>query len=147
MENYLEIKINWSQKINLDNIIDLENFQLNSKNSLLYKIYGDSLLYGRDVLLYIGITVNIRNRFNAHLKSTFGPVNNLKVSIGEILNQPKELNLEIPESILIANHKPAMNKEFIHEISPSANKTKIIILNHGFIGMLQSCCTNYWWLK
>lgn len=91
MENYLEIKINWSQKINLDNIIELENFQLNSKNSLLYKIYGDSLLYGRDVLLYIGITVNIRNRFNAHLKSTFGPVNNLKVSIGEIIKSTKRI--------------------------------------------------------
>ncbi|MBP5982081.1 MAG: GIY-YIG nuclease family protein [Fluviicola sp.] len=96
MESYLEIKINWSEKFILDNIIDIENYQINSLNNVLYKIYGDSLLYGRDVLLYIGITVNVRNRFNAHLKSTFGPVNNLKVSIGEILNQPKEFNLEIP---------------------------------------------------
>lgn len=52
--------------------------------------------------------------------------------------QPKKLLYCL---IFIANNKPAMNKEFIHEISSSANKTKIIILNHGSIVMLQSCCT------
>jgi hypothetical protein len=81
----------------------------------------------------------------AHLNGVFGYVNNLSVSIGKIENYGEEL--EIPESILIANHKPSFNKDFIHDIHSEAKQHKIIVINNGNNGMLKTCCTNFWWVE
>ncbi len=94
--------------------------------------------------MYIGISKNAENRFRTHLKGVFGVVNNLSVNIGELNNYSDDL--EIPESILVANHKPSFNKEFIHDVSPKAKKCKIIVINNGVNEMLQTCSTNFWWV-
>lgn len=142
MTEYQELIIDWSETESFTE--DLIN-KINKEENCLYQIYGNHHIYGRDILLYIGITKNIKGRFNTHLKGVFGYVNNLKVSIGTISNLPKDFRLEIPESILIANHKPAFNKEYIHNIDPKANY-KIIVINNGANNMLQTCCTNFWWV-
>ena len=80
----------------------------------------------------------------AHLNGIFSFVNNLSVSIGRIDNYDE--SLEIPESILIACHKPSYNKEFIHDLSPKAKQHKIIVINNGDNEMLKTCCTNFWWV-
>ena len=54
--------------------------------------------------------------------------------------------LEIPESILIASHKPSYNKEFIHDLSLEAKQRKIIVINNGHHAMLKTCCSNFWWV-
>ena len=95
-------------------------------------------------MLYIGKSVHADNRMRAHLNGVFGFVNNLSVSIGKIDNYND--SLEIPESILIACHKPSYNKEFIHDLSPKAKKHKIIVINNGDNEMLKTCCTNFWWV-
>lgn len=98
-------------------------------------------IYGRDTLLYIGISTYADNRIKAHLNGIFGYVNNLSVSFGKIEHYND--SLEIPESILIACHKPSYNKEFIHDISPQAKVHKIIIINNGNNEALKTCCTNF----
>lgn len=147
--DYQEIIISWSEKYYLKeqkDIDELQNKVITTTNTL-YQLYGDSHIYGRDVLLYIGISNRAERRLTQHLKGVFGFVNNLSVSIGYLRDYNG--NLEIPESILIANHKPSFNKEFIHDISPKAkeNGQKIIIINNDNNLMLKTSCTNFWWVN
>lgn len=139
MTEYQEIIIHWSEKKPID-----ENVFEKETENVLYQIYGDHHIYGRDTLLYIGISSNVRNRFKAHLKGVFGYVHGLSISIGK--TEFCDNSLEIPESILIANHKPSHNKEFIHNLCSEAKKWKIIVINNGNSGLLKTCCTNFWWV-
>ena len=147
MEDYHEIIIDWKPKKSVTTFEDFISIakEFNNKK-VLYQIYGDHHIYGKDVLLYIGISESVKTRFNAHLNGVFQYVNNKRVSLGVIEFGCNE-NLEIPESILIANHKPAFNKEYIHSIDSKAMENKIIIINNGTNNMLKTCCTNYWWVK
>ncbi|MGB0871391.1 MAG: hypothetical protein ACPGSD_17510 [Flavobacteriales bacterium] len=138
MENYQEIIIEWSNSMQIDQV------KGNTKD-VLYQIYGDHALYGKNTLLYMGISKDVTIRFKTHVKGVFGFVNNKSVRIGTI-TRGEVPSLEIPESILIANHKPSFNKEFIHDLSPLAKKHKVLLINNGNRGMLQSCCTNFWWV-
>lgn len=141
MEQYQEIIIHWSDRKKIESF----EFETIGENSL-YQIYGNHHIYGRDVLLYIGISNNTSKRFDQHVKGVFGYVNDLTVSVGKIQGSYNNINLEIPESILVANHKPSYNKEFIHDLSPKAKEYKIIVINNGNNGMLKTCCTNFWWV-
>lgn len=140
MTNYEEIIINWTPAVEVEKLSETEV----NLNNTLYQIYGDSHIYGRDVLLYIGKATNAGVRIGQHLKGVFGYVNNLKISVGTIADYTGKL--EVPESILIANHKPSFNKEYIHDLDPAAKINKIIILNNGTKNMLTACCTNFWWV-
>ena len=87
----------------------------------------------------------MNNNGKINLNGVFGFANNITFSVGYI----KDFNdkLEIPESILIANHKPSYNKEFIHDLPPEAKTKKIIVINNGVNYLLKTCCTNYWWVN
>lgn len=104
---YQEIIINWSNRQTIKTIDDLAKCT-DDRHNVLYQLYGDHHIYGRDTLLYIGKSVYADNRMRAHLNGIFSFVNNLSVSIGKIDNYDE--SLEIPESILIACHKPSYNK-------------------------------------
>ena len=146
-DTYNEIIIDWKKKEvvkTIDEFISISEKIQSSK--VLYQIYGDHHIYGRDVLLYIGISTNIKARFDTHLKGVFQFVNNKSVSLG-VINDEYIGKLEIPESILIANHKPAFNKEYIHSIDKNAMDQKTIVINNGNNSMLKTCCTNYWWVN
>ncbi len=136
---YEEIVIYWTKRKLINTIGNIPY------GKGLYQIYGDHHIYGRDMLLYIGKSGDIQQRIEQHRKSVFSYVNNLSVSYGEIKDYDGKL--EIPESILIANHKPSFNKEYIHDIDKSAKEHKIIVINNGFNQMLKTCCTNYWWIQ
>lgn len=141
MTEYQEIIINW-EKLILVNKLQGADFE---KNNILYQIYGDHHIYGRNTLLYIGISKNCDIRLKQHLKGVFGYVNNLKISIGYLENFAE--SLEIPESILVANRKPSFNKEFLHNLPYEGKTKKIIVINNGSNEMLKTCCTNFWWVK
>ena len=147
MTEYQEIIIYWSTRYQINNVDDIKKIEIDSTN-VLYQLYGDHHVYGRDTLLYIGISVYADNRIRQHLNGIFGHVNNLSVSFGRIdnYNNDLELDLEVPESILIACHKPSYNKEFIHDVSQKAKHHKIIIINNGNNEALKTCCTNFWWV-
>jgi len=109
-------------------------------------------MYGSDALLYIGISKSIEGRMSQHLKGVFSYVHNKSISIG-VVDQIQTSKLEKLESILIANHKPAYNKEYLHDLDSSATKNiddnegEIVIINNGFYGQLQTSCINYWWVE
>jgi hypothetical protein len=73
--------------------------------------------------------------------------NNVSFSIGEIKRSNVKVKIQTIESILIANHKPFFNKEYLHEVTPEAMEQKIIIINNGNHGSLKNSCTNYWWVN
>ena len=141
MVEYQEIVIDWKERAKWNpNSFD----QIGEKN-VIYQFYCDSHIYGRNVLAYIGKTDRVfKKRLGEHEKLFFQFAKNINYSIGVI---SEKINLEIPESILIANHKPFFNKDFIHNISSKAKSNKILIINNGDYGMLKSCCTNYWWVN
>ena len=143
MAEYQEIIITWSRREKIRTASDLQKID-EDRHNIFYQIYGDHHIYGRDILLYIGISTFADNRFKTHLNGVFSFVNNLMVSIGKCETTIE--NLEIPESILIANHKPSFNKEFIHDLPAKAKESKIIIINNGNNEMLKTCCTNFWWV-
>lgn len=136
---YTEIVIDW---VNLSEIE--KNYKTKSVGQYLYCVYCDSHIYGNDVLAYIGKTNNYSVRENQHLKSFFKFANNVRFVIG-FFEEVQE-KLEIAESILIANHKPFYNKEFIHDLCSEAKSKKIIVINNGNHGMLKNSVTNYWWV-
>lgn len=142
---YEEIIIDWGDRIELSSIDDIFN-DTDKNSNVLYQIYGSHHIYGPNVLLYIGKTErNFAKRLDEHLKSFFLYANNLSFSIGTLVNY--EDQLDIPESILIANHKPALNKTNIHTVQHTEDKRKIIIINNGNHGMLKNSCTNFWWVN
>jgi hypothetical protein len=109
----------------------------------LYQLYGDSLLYGRDVLLYIGQAGSLASRLGPELvNSRMIRVNNLSVRVALC---DREL-LDVAESVLIANHKPSMNAEYVHSPkSPEATERLYLVQNHGDRGALTLQVTNSYW--
>ena len=119
--SYEEIIINWSNRQAIKTIDDLAKCT-DDRHNVLYQLYGDHHIYGRDTLLYIGKSVYADNRMRAHLNGIFGFVNNLSMSIGKIDNYDD--SLEILESILIACHKLSYNKEFYTICRPKPSNIK-----------------------
>jgi hypothetical protein len=112
-------------------------------DSGIYQIYGDSPLYGTNVLLYIGQAHNIQKRINEHKASgsVIARQSNLSIRVAKI---DKTL-LDIAESILIATHKPSINSEYLN--MPSDTKQLYMIQNHGERGALTLQVTNSYWVK
>ncbi|SFT36309.1 GIY-YIG catalytic domain-containing protein [Lishizhenia tianjinensis] len=151
---YQEIIIDWTASEKVNSLNDFKSKfgnVLEQKTDFLYQIYGDHPVYGRNVLLYIGISKQIKGRMNQHLKGIFSYVHNKTISIGQV-DEKYRFKLEKLESILIANHKPAFNKEYLHNLDSSAMQVdtqddgKIIVINNGEYGCLQTSCTNFWWV-
>jgi hypothetical protein len=137
---YREIIIDWKKETDIKED-ELKQF---SNSKFLYCVYCDSHIYGRDVLAYIGKTIHYKVRQEQHGKSFLQFASNVRFVIGFFNDE--SINLHIPESILIANHKPSYNKEFIHAISSDAKKIKTIVINNGDHGSLKNAVTNFWWM-
>lgn len=142
MPNYREIIIHWEFR----KVWNPEAFEKQHNQQVLYQVYCDSHIYGRQVLAYIGKTdATFRQRWSQHEQSFWKFTNNVNYAVGIIEDQSFG-SLEIPESILIANHKPFFNKEYLHYINPKAMTEKIIVINNGDHGSLKNACTNFWWV-
>jgi excinuclease UvrABC nuclease subunit len=135
----LEItSLNW---INCGN--DLEKLP---KVSGIYQIYGDSPIYGQNVLLYIGKSINIVHRINVHEKDSGDPVTRQpNRSFRYALLDESKLS-EI-EDILIVMHKPSFNSSQMKDVGEKAKSKFIYIQNHGERGMLHLEVTNFYFVK
>ncbi len=109
----------------------------------LYQIYGDSPIYGRGVLLYIGKSTKLDERIQSHFESK-------ESFIGRQPNKScryafvEDSKLEIVEQILIVMHKPSFNSNHIIHISLEARENLYLIQNHGERGMLHLEVSNYY---
>ena len=122
-----------------------------SKSSAnFYCIYGQHPVYGNNVLLYIGETKRggtgkrtIESRLREHFSGRFWDHTDLEITIG--LSEQKLTDEEIcaVESILIAAHKPALNRKHID--GSTTNSKSFIVHNYGYIRSLASECSGHYW--
>jgi hypothetical protein len=111
----------------------------------LYLIYGDSLLYGRNVLLYIGRSVDVGGRLQAHLQEDgfIGRQPNLSYRFANA----DEKTIKILEPLLIVMHKPSFNSANLQDLPPESKSHPILIHNHGERGSLLLEVSNYYFLS
>ncbi|MDD1980447.1 hypothetical protein [Pseudomonas asiatica] len=116
-----------------------------------YCIYGRHPVYGPDVLLYIGETKetesgrSFRDRLGEHLKGRFWYHANLSVALGSPDSNQKLLPQEVRlvESILVAAHKPALNR--VHIDCAMEGSEHFLVRNWDFPDALQHECSGYYW--
>lgn len=150
-KKFKPIWINWEKETI---IINKNNLKELIARDCLYQSYGDSPIYGRDALLYIGRTKNLEQRFYVHMKNGFDRINNLSIIIGRInydyaktyINLEKEEILSLTEALLITMLKPSHNSTLIKNTSSLLKKDeKYIILNAGNRGLIPLEISNIWW--
>lgn len=146
------IEIEWSKISITEDVFEFNSDEVEIKvpNCLdcLYQAYGDSPIYGRDALLYIGQTNTADRRTLEHVKSDFNRILNFSLYIGQLNPAKQEFEniLNITESVLITLLKPSYNSANIKDIRSIAKTEPYLILNKGNRGALPLECSNIWWL-
>ncbi len=119
--------------------------QDDTETNCLYCAYGDSPIYGQNVLLYIGRTTQeLVERNKQHLRTDFARINNIRLKKG-VFEDSQTANeiIETAESLLITMLKPSYNSS---NIKNSLFKEKLyLILNKGNRGVLPLEVSNIWW--
>lgn len=120
------------------NWIDKYSNDLKGKSGL-YQLYGDSPIYGRNQLLYIGQTKDLKTRPEEH--EELKRINGLSVRYALCSIE----DLDFIESLLIVTHKPSYNSQCL--IAPKAIKTGTLsyLYNEGERGSLVLEVSNYYW--
>lgn len=112
----------------------------------VYQIYGQHPVFGANALLYIGITERQDARFKEHFKENarFWYFEGVSVHIGvpEPETQNQENALENAEALLIAHHKPPLNRNHID--TPPLEAHSLHIFNWGARGVLFPECSGRW---
>ena len=148
-KSFMLIEINWFEKkilINNDNLKEIP------QKDCLYQVYGDSPIYGRDVLLYIGRTNDPSRRITDHINTDFSRINNRLFYFGQIEEKcvnpdyPMDKLLKIAESLLITMLKPSYNSSNIKDTGePLKGESKYLLLNLKNRGALPLEISNIWW--
>lgn len=156
MEKFEIVDISWTQRKNVLHNSDSGQYEIPDKeNSDLnrcgfYCIYGRHPVYGPDVLLYIGETKegenktrSFKDRLAEHFGRRFWYHQNLSFSLGICQQKLLDAEVQLVESILIAAHKPALNKH--HLDCAKRGSEKFLVRNWDFSGALQHGCTGSYW--
>lgn len=157
-----EINIWWegsfSYKKIIEDKIDDGKYDNKSTDIGLYAVYGNHILYGNDVLLYIGITTE--QNFKTRLKDRWiinenNDIKNLKIYLGKIYDPNKTISREIEkisikkaEALLINVLKPAFNSSYINSINFKKinNEKDFVVFNHNsYKNLLPELSTARWW--
>jgi len=134
--------INWDKNEKFYTLSDIPAQLQNTAG--IYQVYGRHPVYGANVLLYIGKTEqSFGDRLMEHFKNRFWFHSDLSVRL--TTNSIDSVNIENVESILIAAHKPALNRDHIDTAKDSAKG--ILVRNLEFFGSLQSECSGDYWTQ
>lgn len=163
MKNLEEINIWWegpfSHKQIIDDKIDNKKYDNKPTNIGLYQVYGNHLLYGNNVLLYIGITTE--QDFKTRLKNRWiiedgSDVGNVEIYLGRIfsndeaVNSKQEKNFIIKAEALLVNAlKPAFNSSYINSVHNKKinndDENFIVFNNNSYKNLLPELSTQRWW--
>jgi len=157
-----EINIWWegpfSHKKIIENNINTAKYHNKATDIGLYAVYGNHILYGNDVLLYIGITT--KQDFKTRLKNRWiieenNDIKNLKIYLGRIDESDKSISKEgekesikKAEALLINVLKPAFNSSYINSVNFNKinNEKDFVIFNHNsYKNLLPEISTSRWW--
>lgn len=129
---------------------DVPNNRLD--NPGFYCIYGRHPVYGPGSLLYIGATKanetssrNFRKRLPEHFRGRFFSHIEITVFLGICDKAIDNDACRMVESILIAAHMPALNRQHIDGATPDSRK--IYVQNFGSVGALTCECSGSYWAK
>jgi hypothetical protein len=152
------ITLNW-QKLNVNiqhnyssssggDKLEMPETEIKENKAGLYQIYGDSIIYGLDSLLYIGSAMNLKKHLEERLFKNEMINNQQNLSIRYALvdkdedTEVKDM-LDITKSINIAMHKPSMNSQ---NIAKPYKKDLYLVENHGERGVLNIQVSNSYWV-
>ncbi|MGG3691771.1 hypothetical protein [Heyndrickxia ginsengihumi] len=129
------IQIDWEGLYTLEELNLLIN---DSQDYGIYQIYGKHLVYGKDVLLYIGKAdkQTIGKRISQENWCNTNDSKHLKIYAGRLAGEstPKEefwsKEIDLAEKLLISVHKPAYNSKSLSLLRDSELQD-IHILNWG----------------
>lgn len=153
MENPETIQIWWEGPFTYDQIMQKEKSKdiPNQDNSVqkigLYQVYGNHIVYGKDVLLYIGMTLA---GFQNRLKDRW-VINN--IYLGTIFSNNKTLaedeqkaQIVQAEALLINVMTPALNSSYINSVSEKLCKQKFTVYNlNNYRSLLPELSSMRWW--
>lgn len=116
----MDIHIDWEGPLTLSQAKELHS----SSDYGIYQYYGDHLIYGTNVLLYIGKTVKQKfgDRLSQHNWPAWIP-SKTELYVGRICTTEKiefeewEQKIDIAERILIFSHSPAFNAANLNNIN------------------------------
>jgi len=156
MDKFQVVDISWGErnKVSYDAGYDQHNLPEEDCAYLegcgFYCIYGRHPVYGQDVLLYIGETKegedgvrSFRARLTEHFGGRFWYHQNLSFSLGVAQQELSFHEVQLVESILVAAHKPALNR--MHIDCAKKGSENILVRNWDFPGALQHECTGSYW--
>lgn len=127
-----------------------------SGNIGLYQIYGTHLLYGRNVLLYIGMTNNsFAARFSQHSDWINDEYDDVQVYLGRIGGTNKDISVDElkeqiaeAEKLLIYYCSPAYNSSNVYDIKTKKDGSKnpeLRVFNFGKKSMLPTEISTEWY--
>lgn len=144
-DQYLNINIYWNEPRSVKEIIT-EKLYINDVG--LYQVYGTHPIYGRNVLLYIGLTNDsiFHRMLNHHKEWMKYEYDDLQIYYGEIVSENVVTNkeIEVSEKMLIYFCAPAYNSNELLGKSLEV-KEKITVRNFGKIGSLPTEVSTIWY--
>lgn len=129
------IQIFWEGPYSLN---ELELLQNEITDYGIYSIYGTHMIYGKDVLLYIGKAdrQTLGKRISQEGWNNTNDSNNHKIYVGRFygsINPSDDIwsyHISLAESLLIYAHKPSYNQKGISSL-PDTDLQNVHILNWG----------------
>ncbi len=139
-----EIKVFWEGPFTIDEILEGNidcKYEVKSDSVGLYQIYGLHPLYGDNVLVYIGRTVD-KNGFKSRLKDRWviqhgSDSKNVRIYLGKIYSDHTDVvsslekKIEKAEVLLINTMKPAYNSSNIQSVKEGFIRDNFILHNVG----------------
>lgn len=131
------IHVEWRGPFTIEEIKKMKN----RHDKGVYQVYGSHIVYGSDVLLYIGQTG--KQTFAKRLSQEYWNYNqdagNVRYYVGHLsgTQEPREENwlrqIDLVEAMLIHSHWPAGNSQNIQGLGQQSDNAKnTIILNWGY---------------
>ncbi|MDX2370715.1 MAG: hypothetical protein QNK36_20320 [Colwellia sp.] len=160
MNNHEEIKINWEGPFTHEDIINNDinhNYLAKGTDIGLYQVYGNHIIYGSNVLLYVGLTTDsFKSRLkNREIITGNNDVENVKIYLGKIFSDKEtisktteESKIRKAEALIINVLKPACNSQYIGSVRSKAinNDDDFTVLNFGnYKSILPEISTKRWW--
>lgn len=149
MENPETIQIWWKGPFSYDEIMK-EGQEIG-----LYQVYGNHILYGKDVLLYIGMTINgFQNRLKDRwIINNSNDFNRISIYLGTIFSYDKTLDkveeekqIKQAEALLINVMTPAFNSSYINSVGAELYKQKFAVCNlNNYRSLLPELSSMRWW--
>ncbi|MBI3615031.1 MAG: hypothetical protein HY211_00770 [Candidatus Omnitrophica bacterium] len=142
------VRIRWDGPIPVEDVLRLNDNNDNSDDYGLYQIYGQQIVYGSGVLLYIGKAEaqTFGGRFRQHVKEWLNHEEGVFVRIGRIASEDyaheppdwpdwKRLLADV-EALEIYRHSPSYNSKSICEYAGQP----LHLINEGDRGSLVAEC-------